>query len=59
MLFRSELFLLNADYLTEQISVITGNLTELQRLIATADADGLRTMLRAGREMKEALEKAR
>lgn len=55
----TELFLLNADYLTEQISVILGNLTELQRLIATGDADGLRTMLRRGREMKEALEKSR
>jgi len=53
----TELFLLNADYLTEQISVITGNLTELQRLIAAADADGLREMLRRGREMKEALGK--
>ena len=51
----TELFLLNADYLTEQIAVLTDNLTELRRLIAAGDANGLREVLRAGRIMKEKL----
>jgi len=53
----TELFLLNSDYLTEQISVITDNLLEFCRLIAAGDADGLRELLRKGRIIKETLTK--
>ncbi|MDR0904826.1 MAG: prephenate dehydrogenase [Oscillospiraceae bacterium] len=51
----TELFLLNADFLSEQIGVITDNLTAFRRLINARDAAGLHAMLRAGRIIKENL----
>jgi prephenate dehydrogenase len=51
----TELFLLNGDYLSEQIGVLTGNLKKFREYIDAGDADGLRGMLRDGRLIKEGL----
>jgi prephenate dehydrogenase len=51
----TELFLLNADYLTEQLDILIANLTGFRERIAARDADGLKGMLRRGREIKERL----
>ncbi|MDR3278747.1 MAG: prephenate dehydrogenase [Oscillospiraceae bacterium] len=51
----TELFLLNGDYLTEQITVLTDNLSAFRKYIAEGDAARLRELLRQGRLIKESL----
>jgi prephenate dehydrogenase len=51
----TELFLLNGDFLTEQIDVILENLAEFRKYIAAGDAESLREKLKQGRLIKEAL----
>jgi prephenate dehydrogenase len=51
----TELFLLNADYLTEQLDILVENLAGFRERIAARDAEGLKSMLRRGREIKEYL----
>jgi prephenate dehydrogenase len=51
----TELFLLNSDFLTEQIDVILENLGDFRRYIAEGDAKNLREKLKRGRLIKEAL----
>lgn len=53
----TELFLLNADFLTQQTDVFIRKMTEFRNAIAAGDAAQLRAILRAGREMKEKLER--
>ncbi|MBQ2433038.1 MAG: prephenate dehydrogenase [Clostridia bacterium] len=48
----TELFLLNADYLTEQVHLLIENLMEYEQALENRDADKLRMLLRDGREMK-------
>jgi prephenate dehydrogenase len=52
----TELFLLNADYLTEQLDILIANLVRFRAHIAGNDEQALRAMLRDGREIKESLE---
>ncbi len=52
----TELFLLNADYLTQQTDWFIQKMTEFRNAIANGDAQHLQAMLRAGRETKEKLE---
>lgn len=47
------LFLMNRDPLLAEIDCILEKLTEYRQAIANEDADGLRTLLREGRELKE------
>lgn len=48
----TELFLMNADYLTDQVHLLIKNLTEYERALKSRDADKLKSLLRDGREMK-------
>lgn len=48
----TELFLLNADYLTGQIHLLIQNLKEYESALECKDADRLRSLLRDGREIK-------
>lgn len=50
----TELFLDNADYLTEQLETLTGHLTEYLSALRQRDAETLRGLLREGREQKAA-----
>jgi prephenate dehydrogenase len=52
----TELFLLNADYLTEQLAVLMDNLTAFRKYIEAGDAASLRELLRQGRLIKESLD---
>lgn len=52
----AELFLHNADYLRVDIDKIIKNLTDFRDAIDENDTQALRTLLREGREIKEALE---
>lgn len=48
----TELFLLNADYLTGQVRLLIENLKEYESALADKDADRLRSLLKDGREIK-------
>ena len=48
----TELFLDNADYLTEQLDILIQNLQEYQSALGTRDAERLCTLLKDGREKK-------
>lgn len=48
----TELFLCNADYLSDQLGVFIGNLREFQEALTARDEEALCALLRAGREMK-------
>jgi Prephenate dehydrogenase len=50
----TELFLDNADYLTEQVDILVGHLNEYLEALQNRDADRLRALLREGREKKAA-----
>lgn len=52
----TELFLLNGDFLTEQIDVILKNLKDFRKYIAEGDAKRLREKLKQGRLIKETLD---
>ncbi len=52
----TELFMLNGDFLKKQIDVMINNLSSFQSALEKNDADAIKTLLRDGREMKEALE---
>lgn len=49
----SELFLLNADYLTEELTTLIGNLIKYRQAIQDGDKERLTDLLREGRELKE------
>ncbi|MBQ8967503.1 prephenate dehydrogenase [Ruminococcus sp.] len=49
----TELFLMNRQPLVDEIDCIIARLTEYRDAIAAEDADGLRELLKAGRELKE------
>ncbi len=51
----SELFLHNADCLTDELSLLIDNLTAYRSALAAHDGDTLTRLLRAGREIKEGL----
>ncbi|MDR0857519.1 MAG: prephenate dehydrogenase [Oscillospiraceae bacterium] len=53
----TELFLLNRDYLTEQLDVLISQLTKFRKNISEANNKELNHMLRCGREIKEQIEK--
>ena len=48
----TELFLNNADYLTEQLEILIGNLEEYRAALAEKDAVRLQALLKDGREKK-------
>lgn len=48
----TELFLDNADFLTEQVDLLVRHLTEYLEVLKRRDADALHTLLRDGREKK-------
>lgn len=48
----TELFLLNADYLTGQVHLLIENLKEYEKALREKDADTLKSLLKDGREMK-------
>ena len=48
----TELFLDDADYLTGELEVLVGHLTEYLDALKARDADTLRALLRDGREKK-------
>ncbi len=49
----TDLFLLNADALTEEIDTLMGHLAQYRDALAVQDHDALCALLRAGRERKE------
>jgi prephenate dehydrogenase len=49
----TELFLMNKQPLIDEIDCIIARLTEYRDAISAEDADGLRELLKAGRELKE------
>ncbi|MDR0935374.1 MAG: prephenate dehydrogenase [Oscillospiraceae bacterium] len=51
----TELFMLNRDYLTEQLDVLTGNLERFRKHISEGNEAELKDMLKKGREIKESL----
>jgi prephenate dehydrogenase len=51
----TELFLRNADMLAEQTDMLIGSLTRFRDSIRAGDRDGLRALLKNGREVKERL----
>lgn len=51
----SQLFLLNADHLTEEIDTLIANLTACRDAVAAGDHSRLEDVLRRGREIKEGL----
>ena len=53
----TELFLDNAEYLSEEIEGIIERLKEYDRAITSGDREGLKELLRAGREMKEGIDR--
>ncbi|MDR3310609.1 MAG: prephenate dehydrogenase [Oscillospiraceae bacterium] len=53
----TELFMLNRDYLTEQLDILIENLSGFREHISSGDAERLRAMLRRGREIKENISK--
>lgn len=55
----TELFLLNADYLAAELELLLKNLTPYLAALKNNDADGLRALLREGRERKAASEGCR
>jgi len=50
----TELFFSNADYLTEQLEILIGNLEEYRAALAEKDAIRLQALLKDGREKKAA-----
>ncbi len=52
----TELFLLNADYLTQQVDCFMETMAEFRDAIAGGDTERLRALLHTGRETKEKLE---
>lgn len=48
----TELFLDDADYLTEQLEILIGHLNEYRDALMAKDAERLETLLRQGREQK-------
>lgn len=50
----TELFLDDADYLTAELDALIGHLEEYARALKDRDEEGLRVLLRDGREKKEA-----
>jgi len=48
----SELFLANADHLVEQLDILIGNLVLFKASLEAGDAEGLRQLLKEGREIK-------
>ncbi len=52
----TELFLDNPDYLAEEVEGLAARLLEYAMAIRSGDREGLRRLLREGRERKEALE---
>ena len=48
----TELFLDNADYLSEQLDILIGHLNEYRAALGAQDAERLRALLRDGREKK-------
>lgn len=48
----TELFLDDADYLTEQLEILIGHLNEYRDALLAKDAERLETLLRQGREQK-------
>jgi prephenate dehydrogenase len=53
----TELFMLNRDYLTEQLDIFIDNLVRFRKYISEGSSEPLREMLRDGREIKERLTK--
>lgn len=51
----TELFLDNADYLCEQLSILIGHLSEYLAAIQAGDAAALCALLKDGREKKAAV----
>ncbi len=49
----TELFFDNADFLEEQVDILTTHLQEFQRALHENDRDAMRELLKKGREMKE------
>ncbi len=50
----TELFLADADFLTEQVDILIGHLQEYAGALRARDAEKLRALLKEGRECKEA-----
>lgn len=50
----TELFLDDADYLTAELDALIGHLEKYARALNDRDEEGLRALLRDGREKKEA-----
>lgn len=50
-----ELFLHNADYLTDELTLLIDNLTAYRSALTAQDSDTLTQLLREGREIKEGL----
>ena len=48
----TELFMLNADYLTGQVRLLIENLKEYEKALSQKDADKLRALLKDGKDMK-------
>ncbi len=48
----TELFLDDADYLTEQLEILIGHLNEYREALSSRDADQLQALLKDGREKK-------
>lgn len=48
----TELFLDNADHLTEELGILIGHLNEYLAALESRDADALRALLKEGRELK-------
>ena len=53
----TELFLDNAEYLSEEIEGIIERLKEYDKAITSGDREGLKELLKAGREMKEGIDR--
>lgn len=53
----TELFLLNREALTDELDALIGHLKEYRDALAGGDADGLRALLREGRERKEIVDR--
>ena len=51
---RTELFLDNADYLTDELDTLLANLTAYRDALANRDAETLTALLQAGNDCKAA-----
>jgi len=49
----TELFMLNRDFLTQQLDVIISNLSEFREYISIGERENLHEMLKNGRIIKE------